>query len=274
MINIVRYEIDNKLGIKIALVADLHEKNPVEVLDALSKISPDYIMFPGDLWERQDESESGEWNHANMSFIQTENIFLRGCYFFTQLLSGHFLRKIDNRTKEEKNYSYFFLQEASKIAPIFLSVGNHEWYYTQKDYEVIKETGTILLDNKELTLCIKNKMVLVGGLSTRADLEWLKQYCLKTADYKILLCHHPEYVKRYVEKLGKADVILSGHAHGGQWRIFGKIPVYAPGQGLLPKYTRGIYITKAGKMVVTSGCANHINYPRLGNPCEVVEILL
>lgn len=104
MINIERYEIDNKLGIKIALVADLHEKNPVEVLDALSKISPDYIMLSGDLWERQDESESGEWNHANMSFIQTENIFLRGCYFFTQLLSGHFLRKIDNRTEEATVY--------------------------------------------------------------------------------------------------------------------------------------------------------------------------
>lgn len=83
-----------------------------------------------------------------------------------------------------------------------------------------------------------------------------------------------EYVKRFVEGKGSVDLILSGHAHGGQWRLFGRIPIYAPGQGVLPKYTKGLYQTSAGRMIVITGCANHIWYPRFGNPCEVVELLL
>ncbi|MGN0402496.1 MAG: metallophosphoesterase [Acetatifactor sp.] len=276
MINIERYEIDDKLGIRIALVADLHEKNPAEVLIALKKISPDYIMFPGDLWERQKESEAGEWNHSNMSQIQTGSFALKCGYFFTEFISGRMFRKncIDNRTEEEKNYSNTFLQKAHEIAPVILSVGNHEWYYTDGDYNIIKQTGTTLLDNSDICIKSENRNIVIGGLSTRVDTGWLEKYLSKEADYKILLCHHPEYVKRFVEGKGSVDLILSGHAHGGQWRLFGRIPIYAPGQGLFPKYTKGVYQTSAGRLVVTTGCSNHIWCPRFGNPCEVVELIL
>lgn len=64
--------------------------------------------------------------------------------------------------------------------------------------------------------------------------------------------------------------MLSGHAHGGQIRILGR-GVFSPGQGLFPKYTKGIY---EGRLVVSAGCSNTASIPRWGNPCEVVAIRL
>ncbi|MCD8150738.1 MAG: hypothetical protein LUE92_14500 [Clostridiales bacterium] len=73
-----------------------------------------------------------------------------------------------------------------------------------------------------------------------------------------------------------AGDLMAGHTHGGQWRVFsagGKkrgIPVFAPGQGLFPKYAYGRY----GKMVVSSGVSNTTEILRFGNPCEVVMLEL
>ncbi|MBQ3816071.1 MAG: metallophosphoesterase, partial [Clostridia bacterium] len=57
--------------------------------------------------------------------------------------------------------------------------------------------------------------------------------------FHILLCHHPEYWEPLVHGR-RIELTVSGHAHGGQWRIFGR-GVYAPGQGLFPRYTSGLY---------------------------------
>lgn len=67
------------------------------------------------------------------------------------------------------------------------------------------------------------------------------------------------------------DLILTGHAHGGQWRI-GKIGLYGSGQGFFPKYCHGEYQTKAGRMIVSSSVSVTSNIPRIGNPCEIVVI--
>ena len=66
------------------------------------------------------------------------------------------------------------------------------------------------------------------------------------------------------------DLILSGHAHGGQWRLFGR-GAYAPGQGVFPKYTKGIY---DGRFIVTSGVGNVYLVPKINNPPEVCVINL
>ena len=84
------------------------------------------------------------------------------------------------------------------------------------------------------------------------------------------MCHHPEYYEWY-PIIKSADLVLSGHAHGGQWRFFGR-GVYAPGQGLWPKYTKGVY---DGRLVVSAGCSNSTTpVPRLFNPSEVVFVSL
>lgn len=87
--------------------------------------------------------------------------------------------------------------------------------------------------------------------------------------YKILICHHPEYYERYVKPL-PIDLMLCGHAHGGQVRIFGR-GIFSPGQGFFPKYTSGIY---DGRLAVSRGLANHSALPRVFNDTEVVFLNL
>lgn len=66
------------------------------------------------------------------------------------------------------------------------------------------------------------------------------------------------------------DLVISGHAHGGQIAI-GKQGLYAPGQGIFPKYSRGLY---HGRMIVSAGAGNPCRMPRWNNPCEVLIITL
>ena len=91
---------------------------------------------------------------------------------------------------------------------------------------------------------------------------------MNTPGYHLLLCHHPEYFDRYLRDY-PIDLTVSGHAHGGQWRVFGR-GVYAPDQGLFPKYTSGLH---EDRLVISRGVANTVPFaPRLFNPCEVVTV--
>ena len=91
-------------------------------------------------------------------------------------------------------------------------------------------------------------------------------------EVNIVLVHRPERVKE-MAPLGP-KLIISGHAHGGQMRLFGR-GMYAPGQGVLPKYTSGLYEMKdGGKLVVCRGIGNHAPVPRLNNPPHAVLVLL
>ena len=91
------------------------------------------------------------------------------------------------------------------------------------------------------------------------------------------MCHHPEYwcMQPPMLKDHPIDLVLSGHAHGGQIRLFGQ-GLFAPGQGLLPRYTGGLYEGPHGNMIVSRGLANTAPppIPRLFNPREVVTIRL
>jgi hypothetical protein len=124
--------------------------------------------------------------------------------------------------------------------------------------------------------------ITIGGLST-GYVEGLKQGRLKKTPrprlealegffakdgFKILLSHHPEYYPRYL-KDKNVGLIISGHAHGGQWRMFGR-GVFAPGQGLFPKYTSGIH---DGRLIISRGAVNNSKpIPRFFNPSEILEI--
>ena len=74
----------------------------------------------------------------------------------------------------------------------------------------------------------------------------------------------------FLKKYKDIDLILAGHAHGGQIRLFGH-GLYAYGQGLFPKYTKGIY---DGKLIVSAGLANTSRFPRINNPPEIVFLTL
>ena len=164
-----------------------------------------------------------------------------------------------------------FLSESAKLLPTFCSLGNHEWGYLGELRSDIIKTGVTLLDNEFVSF----KGINIGGLTSAyfrmaegmvPDTDFLTSFS-QLDGYKLLLCHHPEYYPKYIKDL-PIDLILSGHAHGGQWRLFGR-GAYAPGQGILPKYTSGIY---DGRLIVSRGIGNVYPVPKINNPPEVLKI--
>ena len=91
-------------------------------------------------------------------------------------------------------------------------------------------------------------------------------------DFSVLLFHRPENPEEYAS-LG-FDLVLSGHAHGGQWRIPGILNgIYAPHQGFFPKYAGGRYEIENTVMIVSRGLAKESNaVPRIFNRPEIVVI--
>ena len=104
--------------------------------------------------------------------------------------------------------------------------------------------------------------------------SWLDQFS-KLSGYKVLLSHHPEYydqidsvhVAPETPSTPSVDLLLCGHTHGGQWRLFNR-GLFAPGQGFFPKYSKGEY----GRMVISAGLTNTTWIPRINNPTEIVYI--
>lgn len=228
-----RYEISAGLAspLRAAVVADLHSAPFDGLIEKLKELSPDVILCPGDTLHRANPDEKG----------------------------------LD------------FLAQASKLCPLFCTLGNHEVKHGGDIRSHIKSTGAILLDDEWVGF----RGIAVGGLSTgyteeskqgrlketpRPRLEKLDRF-FRQKCFKLLLSHHPEYYPHYL-KDKNVDLIISGHAHGGQWRIFGR-GVFAPGQGIFPKYTSGLY---DGKLLVSRGLSNHTFIPRIFNRPELIII--
>lgn len=306
-----RYKISApvKNSLRIALAADLHDRPGGEVLKRLKQEQPDLILAAGDILERCTEGES-QYTKAEMDAwqgLRKKNKIASGA-MKTVMKIGYSMHE-----KHEFSEGIEFLKEASEIAPVFYSPGNHEWYFTKEDQKVFSEKRIFLLENEDICWnlvenrlvsekerghnsktgnVMKNennlksrsdlnngcntgienvpeKIIRIGGLATRYDLDWLHAYATKPG-YKILICHHPEYYRRYIKdtEWDTFDLIVSGHVHGGQWRI-GRHGVLAPGQGLFPKYCYGCYDKK---LIVSAGLSNTACIPRFGNPTELVMI--
>ena len=243
------------VSFKAAIVADLHDRPYGEILPILEREAPDLILIPGDL---------------------TEMLRLGICPSARPGLG--------------------LLSKCTAIAPTFYSLGNHEiggchgniykaklmgrgtpppFQMPSRWKEYVRESGATLLDETFVTWRGPSTGDLViGGLGSgllnpgwRPNLNWLDDFT-RTPGYKLLLCHHPEYFDRYLRP-HDINLIVSGHAHGGQWRIFGR-GVYAPDQHLFPKYTSGVH---EDRLVISRGVANTVAFaPRFFNPREVVVV--
>lgn len=96
-----------------------------------------------------------------------------------------------------------------------------------------------------------------------------------TDKYNILLSHRPHLIDEYADT--KVDLVISGHAHGGQWRIPIIAPdgVYVPDQGVFPKYTAGVHSFDTWNLVISRGLDKQaVNYPRICNRPELVFVTL
>lgn len=205
--------------------------------------------------------------------------------------------------------SFEFLKSLLSIAPVYMSLGNHEALATSQDLCGIQKMGVEVLDNSYVSL---DEGIILGGLTSglvtcyrrygekrgiiekirgeshhefyhhgesdfelsEPDYQWGDTF-ERECGYKILMSHHPEYWSLRNPKLidRNIDLVLSGHAHGGQIRLFDR-GLYSPGQGFLPEFTKGEYKGKNGVMIVGAGMANTYRIPRVFNPLELINITI
>ena len=248
--------------LKIAHVSDLHERISDDILMMLRSVKPDIIVVTGDTFERYDNRPQYEFKHRPI-----KRLIINILHYSNYLLSK--FQRDKKKAKSENAYS--FLMQAVKIAPVYLSLGNHEQKLLDADYFFIKESGITMLDNASKEIEVKGCKILLGGISTWDYEEFIDGY-LKKPGCKILLCHNPQF---YVDNLVDSDIALtlSGHTHGGQVRVGKKgMGFFVPGQGLFGKYAHGSFFD--GRLIVSAGCANTVMCPRLGNPRELAVIRL
>ena len=241
----------------LALLSDFHNRPDPFIINSLRQHSPSLICITGDI-------VYGSWPKEAVSPFDVQKNVLP------------------------------FLSACVSIAPTFVSLGNHERELADSDLEVISSTGAVVLDN----CWYEHDGVILGGLTSgsvmefrrtsrgagtprgadrarirnnKPDTAWLEEFS-SVPGFHILLSHEPQYLPLVPASV---QLVLSGHAHGGQFRLYNPFKrewfgVFAPGQGWWPRYTRGLY---DNRLIVSAGLSNTAPVPRLFNPTEVVYIV-
>ena len=177
-----------------------------------------------------------------------------------------------------RNFNVSFdLLEQLKGRTVYFTSGNHDNYLEEMDdfREKMRQMGIHVLENASEHF---NEDIIIAGLSDAGrEPEWHTEEVNKLAEhagYRILISHRPNHLQLYREC--DYDLIICGHAHGGQWRIpFTKQGLIGPQQGFFPKYTDGIHDMNGSLMYISRGLASGDGrIPRLYNNPEVGIITL
>ena len=238
---------------KIVFLSDLHNheygRNNEELVSAVREAKPDLILVTGDML-----------------------VGKKGCSF-------------------EK--AAVFMKQLPQIAPVFYSNGNHEQrMHENKEYygdaywrykEELEEAGVVFLVNESFQRNWHGQLEMIYGLEIPKECyKRLKQCRLQKDEieerigkadsdaYRILLAHNPGFSGVYKE--WGADLILSGHLHGGIVRIPGIGGVIDPQTGMFPKYSGSCYQEKDTAIVVSKGLGTHTVNIRLFNPAELIVL--
>ena len=255
----VKYDIrSDKLTapIRLAVVADLHSvfygEEQAELIEAIDAHNVDAVLLPGD--------------------IADDKTPLAGAEALFKGLAGKY--------------------------PCYYVSGNNEYKSGRIDEikSMIRAYGAAVLEGTSSEIELSGRKIAVFGVddpmvfgveniggkapkgwidqfeSCKAKNKLLKEKFCDRESYSILVSHRPELFKYY--RNSGFDLVVAGHAHGGQVRIPGLINgLLAPGQGLFPKYAGGAYELGETVMVVSRGlCVNRL--PRIFNPPElaIVEV--
>ena len=189
---------------------------------------------------------------------------------------------IDSRNTDV-DVAISFAQKAVNIAPVYYVNGNHE-SRVLGEYEKLKQgltdAGVTILENSSADITIGDETITLIGIN---DPTFRMEFVDDTMEqniahqlvnvipdndnYKVLLAHRPEYFDVYA---GNVDLVLSGHAHGGQFRIPFIGGLVAPGQGFFPEYYEGSHIKENTEMIVSRGIGNSIIPFRINNKPEII----
>ena len=233
-------------GYRIAHVSDLHNaemgKDNEKLLTILRDADPDMIAITGDL--------------------------------------------IDSRSTNVE-IALNFIREAVKIAPCYYVIGNHEARVNEYDElkSGMESAGIIVLEDAQTEISLDGDTITLIGVNDPSyqtdylfgDSETvmntkLEELRTENGEFTVLLSHRPELFDAYTDH--GMDLVLSGHAHGGQFRLPFIGGVVAPNQGLFPEYDAGIYTEGNTNMLVSRGVGNSILPFRINNRPEVILIVL
>ena len=240
-------------GYRIVQISDFHNvkfgKNNQKLVDRIRECEPDMIVLTGDLVDS---------NHTN----------------------------VDRAVQ--------FVDEIVKICPVYYVTGNHEYWLEKSEYDELMDglvsAGVVILDNQVVEISRGDAKFRLVGLDDRSLADGTLEALLsdesirnnqaeqkeETADNEdsgekeltVVLAHEPQYLARYAGT--GVDLVLSGHAHGGQFRLPFVGGIVAPDQGFLPEYTAGEYYMNGTEMIVSRGLGNSVIPVRLFNYPEIV----
>lgn len=229
-------------GFRIAQVSDLHNaefgEGNCKLIELLSQTDPDIIVITGDL--------------------------------------------IDSR-HTDIGIALDFARQAIEIAPVYYITGNHEARVAE--YEDLKmgleEAGVTVLENEKVEITREGESITLIGIddpSFREDYLFgdaasvtaaaLAELQNESDGYTILLAHRPELFDVYTNS--RIDLVFSGHAHGGQFRLPIIGGLVAPNQGFFPEYDAGLFNKNNTTMIVSRGVGNSIIPIRFNNCPEII----
>jgi len=232
-------------GFRIAQVSDLHNRqlgrNNKNLLSMLSSCQPDIIVFTGDM--------------------------------------------IDSR-QTDIEVAVAFAREAVKIAPCYYVPGNHESRLTEyADFkQKLLDAGVTVLEDSAVNLERYGARIVLQGVKDpgfqeaglpsdpKAAMGVKLQNLPKEDAFTVLLSHRPELFPQYREY--SADLVFTGHAHGGQIRLPWIGGLYTPHQGWFPEYDAGVFTEQGVTMIVSRGVGNSAFPLRVNNRPEVVIVEL
>ncbi len=232
---------EGSMGIRIALITDLHScyygNGQKSLINRIDKESPDIIILGGDIFD-------DKLSDDNAKILLEDLVTKYPCYYVT---------------------------------------GNHEFWSgrvdSMKDY--LKGIGVYVLEGECKTIEIRGHMIDICGVDDPTDISYYDWKDMLENAYnetdpshiRILVSHRPEKTHHYVSY--DYDLILSGHAHAGQFRIpLINRGLYVPDQGFMAEYVNGIYeLSNGSKMIVSRGLARESTpLPRFFNRPELVII--
>lgn len=170
-----------------------------------------------------------------------------------------------------------FVDEIVKICPVYYVTGNHEYWLDTSEYENLMDgvasAGVIILDNQVVEISRWDAKFRLVGLDDKSLADGTLEALLSDEkELTVVLAHEPQYFARYAGT--GVDLVLSGHAHGGQFRLPFVGGIVAPDQGFLPEYTAGEYYMNGTEMIVSRGLGNSVIPVRLFNYPEIVCVEL
>lgn len=179
-----------------------------------------------------------------------------------------------------------FLGELAKRSPVFFVYGNQEMRggFREKLARDLTARGVQVLENAKEQIMVDGQALTVIGLENyiRRSRRYTREVnCPElfrgAAGFVLLLSHYPQYFDRMEPGCAysdlPADLILTGHAHGGLIRLFGR-GLIAPGQGLFPDRTAGRFEKNGVTMIISRGLGNSGLPFRINNPPEIVAVTL